>query len=174
RDYVAVLSPIIVRGKQIGVVQLRATLEPAYAHLRLEIFTIVAILLVSALFAFLLSAGLQRLVSRPILTLAHAANHVSQRQDYSIRVPKQSEDELGALVDAFNQMLEQIQARDAALENRSAALAKANEDLLNANKMKDDFLATLSHELRTPLTAVFGWVGLLQSGKLDEVKKSKA
>ncbi|HVF58161.1 MAG TPA: response regulator [Pyrinomonadaceae bacterium] len=50
------------------------------------------------------------------------------------------------------------------VEERTAELQRLNEDLVEANRAKDIFLATLSHELRTPLTPVLGWVNLLRSG----------
>ena len=67
------------------------------------------------LVAFLLSNRLQRLVSDPILHLARVAHVVAQEKNYSVRAKKQSGDELGQLIDGFNEMLAQIQARDAAL-----------------------------------------------------------
>ncbi|HEX5707767.1 MAG TPA: response regulator [Pyrinomonadaceae bacterium] len=50
------------------------------------------------------------------------------------------------------------------VEERTAELVHLNEELSEANRAKDVFLATLSHELRTPLTPVLGWVNLLRSG----------
>ena len=50
------------------------------------------------------------------------------------------------------------------VEERTAELRRVNEELREANRAKDVFLATLSHELRTPLTPVLGWVNLLRSG----------
>src|SRR5262245_18404336 len=57
---------------------------------------------------------------------------------------------------------------EARVRDRTTALATANEELVEANRMKDDFLATLSHELRTPLTAAFGWLQLLLAGDVEE------
>ncbi|HEX8843346.1 MAG TPA: response regulator [Pyrinomonadaceae bacterium] len=53
------------------------------------------------------------------------------------------------------------------VEERTAELQRLNEELAEANRAKDIFLATLSHELRTPLTPVLGWVNLLRNGNLD-------
>jgi signal transduction histidine kinase/ActR/RegA family two-component response regulator len=55
-----------------------------------------------------------------------------------------------------------------ATKRTEAAMRKSNQDLLEANRMKDEFLATLSHELRTPLNAMLGWTRLLRAGRLDE------
>ncbi len=53
------------------------------------------------------------------------------------------------------------------IEERTAELLRLNEELADANRAKDVFLATLSHELRTPLTPVVGWIRLLRNGTLD-------
>ncbi len=51
---------------------------------------------------------------------------------------------------------------------------KARADAESANRMKDEFLATLSHELRTPLTAILGWIQLLRTGMLNDTKRGHA
>ena len=60
------------------------------------------------------------------------------------------------------------------VEERTAELSRVNRELVEANRMKDVFLATLSHELRTPLTAILGWAHLLRAGRLDEQGTARA
>ncbi len=60
------------------------------------------------------------------------------------------------------------------IEQRTAELKRLNQELGEANRAKDVFLATLSHELRTPLTPVVGWIKLLRSGTLDEKSVAQA
>src|SRR5207247_175581 len=94
--------------------------------------------------------------SGPLLQLSDTARVVSDKKDYSVRAQKHNEDEVGVLIDSFNEMLAQIQKRD--LELQDARLS-ANR----ANQAKSNFLSFMSHELRTPLTAIIGFSEMLLS-----------
>jgi signal transduction histidine kinase/CheY-like chemotaxis protein/uncharacterized membrane protein affecting hemolysin expression len=80
------------------------------------------ILIVSLLATALVSDRLVRLITEPVLQLAGLAERVSTKEDYTLRAGPPGKDELGKLVGSFNQMLERIQERDAALQS-------AKEDL---------------------------------------------
>ena len=72
--------------------------------------------LAAFLVAFILSARLQRVISGPILHLASVARAVALDRNYSVRATKRTDDELGQLIEGFNEMLTQIQERDRALQ----------------------------------------------------------
>ncbi|MFY9611370.1 MAG: response regulator [Blastocatellia bacterium] len=78
----------------------------------------------------------------------------------------------------LRQMSRRIEAQQAALELHAVELERIVEertrDLREANRVKDEFLATLSHELRTPLNSMFGWIYLLREGALDQATAQRA
>jgi signal transduction histidine kinase/ActR/RegA family two-component response regulator len=113
-----------------------------------------AVMLIGLALAALLSSRLQSAVTRPVLAIAETANRVRDRKDFSLRVTKTTRDETGMLVDAFNELLERIGERTAALEAEMAVRKSAEDALFEANRRKDEFLATLAHELRNPLAPI--------------------
>lgn len=127
-------------NEQVGTVVLKAGMEQVYARLRQQMITAVGVLALSILLSFVTASRLQKFVSVPITNLAGTAERISRNRDFSIRVKKVSDDEIGSLYTAFNRMLEQIAAGEAELqrshdelerrvEDRTARLSEANEVL---------------------------------------------
>jgi signal transduction histidine kinase/CheY-like chemotaxis protein len=161
RERLLLFEPVLHEGSAIGTVAIESDMEELYIRLR-GFARIVAVVLVgSLLVAFALSSRLQRLISRPILHLAEIESRVSRERDYTLRASKEGEDELGLLIDGFNEMLVQIQQRD-------AELTIAKEAAEQANRTKSAFLANMSHELRTPLNAIIGYSEMLQEESADQ------
>jgi two-component system, sensor histidine kinase len=128
-----------------------------------------AVMATSFLVAALVSRRLQASVTEPILRVAQVARNVFTRRDFSLRAPKTSDDEVGILVDAFNDMLEEVAKRTEALEQSNNHLSvemaerrKAEDALRGAARTKDQFLATLAHELRNPLAPITNAVEILR------------
>jgi PAS domain S-box-containing protein len=113
--YLEIVKAIRRENETTGTIFLRVSMAEIQAHVTRYLVT-AAILLVSSLgIATWLAFRLQRLISDPILRLAEATQAVASRADFSIRVEKESNDELGILCDQFNAMLTNIQERGAAL-----------------------------------------------------------
>lgn len=107
---------IVRDGDRIGTVYLRSAMTDLNDQVIQNILTVVAVMLASVAMIFLFSSRLQRSVSRPILQLARIAQSISQSRDYSTRVTKAGNDELGTLYDEFNAMLDQIQRNEQELQ----------------------------------------------------------
>lgn len=115
-DLFVLFHCIKLEGHQIGTLYLESDLDEIHQRLQHFVQIVVFVLLVGSLAALLLTSSLQGIISKPILHLAHTAKRVSVEKDYGIRAVRENDDELGDLVDCFNDMLRQIEGHRGHLE----------------------------------------------------------
>ncbi len=145
-----VVRPIVNEGLQLGYIVIASNLQELYDRLRQYALLVGVVFLLSSLLALLISNRLQAVVSRPIMRLSRIMTDITNKQNYSIRVKPQGRDEVGALYEGFNRMLEGIEAGTKKLtfqiEQRKyaeAALLKSEQNLsITLNSIADAVVVT--------------------------------
>src|SRR5260370_13530358 len=185
RESLTVSRSLRLDGQRMGGIAIVSDFSELQAKMKRFREISALVLLVSLLATVLASQRLVRLITEPIPQLAWLAERVSTKEDYTLRALPSGKDELGKLVGSFNQMLERIQERDAALQSAKEELEvrvlarteelqlevierkqaeaeqrRPGESTVKDSRAKSEFLANMSHEIRTPLNGIMGMTDL--------------
>jgi PAS domain S-box-containing protein len=141
-DGLILFRKIVFKGEPIGMVYIHSDMTEMNARIWQYLAIIFVVLLASSSVALFISSRLQRSVTQPLFHLVETAQTVSREKDYTVRAVTDSKDEMGVLVNAFNEMLTQIQQQDVALQRsrdeleqrvieRTRELEAVNQELEN-------------------------------------------
>jgi PAS domain S-box-containing protein len=143
--YLETFIPVLQKDTRLGTLYLKLDMTGYYTRFGWYVLLAVLFAALTLLLAFYLTRRLQKNFSAPILELAAKSKIVSKEYDYSVRAERLSDDELGLLTDAFNQMLTRIQIQNSQIatfnrelehkvKERTLQLNKSNEELQRQNE----------------------------------------
>jgi len=139
----------VLDNEKIGSLFIQVELGRLRAMFMKKMVVLILVTIAACLIAYLIVSRFQKLITSPISKLLEATRAVSDQEDYTIRAIKESNDEVGMLIDSFNGMLEQIQNRDKALKDNEKiyrTLFEASADaviVLNENGITDCNMSAL-------------------------------
>lgn len=133
-------------GTVCGAIRYLVALDKVDTQITMLIFIMIAFGIAVIFFVMLSSAYFVSSILRPLSEIGVTAKKISQG-DYSCRIEKRHNDEIGELCDTINEMASEIES---------------------AGELQNEFISSISHELRTPLTAIKGWSETLRDESMRD------
>jgi PAS domain S-box-containing protein len=132
KGYLIGFEAVSQGNKRLGTLYLKSDMGAINERLLLYSTIAIAIIVIAFIMAYFLSDRFQKEISVPIFALAYTAKAISERHDYSVRATKLSDDELGELTDAFNQMLSRIQQQTIIVSESEARVRAVIDSAMSA------------------------------------------
>lgn len=133
-NHASISEAIILDDLPLGKVLIRASLSELNALWKNFLAAVALIILCSGLIVLLLASRLQRVISYPLLRLQETVETINWHKDYTLRAVQESQDELGALIRAFNTMIATVETRDSELQAVNRQLAENEKQLAAVNE----------------------------------------
>ncbi len=165
--------PVIHEGERVGMVYLEAT-HDLFKRIATHALILAGVMAMGMGIAVVFFSRLLRRVSRPLDEMTQVAHEVVAHRSLGLRARETEYQDIGVLVTAFNGMLAEVQARTGELEVEMAERVRAEQGLRQADRRKDEFLATLAHELRNPLAPMTTALALLRREKSSPEVREKS
>ncbi len=160
-DVIEVFYDINFQGNELGSLYIKSNFNQVNEQIRRAIIIGSLILILAIIATYILTQIIQKIITNPILELASRSAIISEKKDYSTKINIKREDEIGVLVNSFNNMLGEI-------NKQNIELVTAKNKAEQSSIAKEQFLANMSHEIRTPLNGIDGMGKLLEETSLTK------